>query len=161
MTTIAWKDGKIAADTMVTQSGTIIGYSPGEHGKLVKLADGGILAVAGFLGQDIVFAKWLDEGADPDRRPQWPPDTGFGALVGYADRCIVYSSLLMLPQQTDRPFTALGSGFEIALGAMAWGASALQAVELAAQFDVYTGGKITEIQCSAPFPRPDTPGTGA
>ena len=144
---------------MVTQNGTTVGNVPGVDGKLMRLADGGIVGVTGYFGQDVIFAEWMDAGAIYEHRPQFQPDTNFAALVGYADRCIVYASTLMLPQWTDMAFTALGSGFEIALGAMAFGASARQAVELAAQFDVYTGGKITEIQCSVPcadaHPRPD------
>ena len=45
--------------------------------------------------------------------------------------------------ETENDFWAVGSGEEYALGAMAMGASAAQAVEVASQFDVYTGS-VTE-----------------
>ncbi len=39
-------------------------------------------------------------------------------------------------------FYAIGSGAKVALGAMACGKSAIEAVRIAARFDPYTGGRI-------------------
>lgn len=47
------------------------------------------------------------------------------------------------PYPVDGPFFAVGSGAEIAIGAMAMGASAEQAVKIAAMYDTQTGGKVT------------------
>ena len=43
----------------------------------------------------------------------------------------------------DAEFYAFGSGDAFAMGAMAMGATAEQAVEVATRFDVYSGGPIT------------------
>jgi len=39
-------------------------------------------------------------------------------------------------------FYAIGSGAKVALGAMACGKSAIEAVRIAARYDPYTGGRI-------------------
>ena len=41
-----------------------------------------------------------------------------------------------------RAFHAIGNGYEYAFGAMAMGASAVEAVEVASQYDAFTGGEI-------------------
>ncbi len=41
------------------------------------------------------------------------------------------------------PFYAIGSGYELAMGAMAMGASAEEAVRVAIQYDIHSGGEIT------------------
>jgi ATP-dependent protease HslVU (ClpYQ) peptidase subunit len=54
----------------------------------------------------------------------------------------VYEGDLTAALVVKPPF-AIGTGRTAALGAMKAGATARQAVEIAAQIDVYTGGKIT------------------
>lgn len=49
----------------------------------------------------------------------------------------------------DAPFRALGTGSQIALGAMAAGASAIEAVTIASNFDAYTGGDISVFSLEA------------
>ena len=41
-----------------------------------------------------------------------------------------------------RAFHAIGNGYEYAFGAMAMGASAVEAIEVAIQYDAFTGGEI-------------------
>jgi ATP-dependent protease HslVU (ClpYQ) peptidase subunit len=43
-------------------------------------------------------------------------------------------------------FVAIGSGAAVALGAMAYGATAREAVRIAIEFDVYSGGEIQEVR---------------
>jgi ATP-dependent protease HslVU (ClpYQ) peptidase subunit len=50
--------------------------------------------------------------------------------------------------EVETEFIAIGSGGDLAMGAMGAGATARQAVEIAARFDCFTGGKIDEFRLS-------------
>ena len=53
-------------------------------------------------------------------------------------KCVFYTASPDYPQVVADKFFAWGSGREIALGAMAHGASAYEAVEIACDLDVYS-----------------------
>jgi ATP-dependent protease HslVU (ClpYQ) peptidase subunit len=46
----------------------------------------------------------------------------------------------------DADFIAIGSGANLAMGAMAAGASAKKAIKIATQYDIYTGGELQNAQ---------------
>lgn len=50
------------------------------------------------------------------------------------------------PSEMRAPFYADGSGWEIALGAMAAGATAEEAVHIASRYDTKTGGSVTTLR---------------
>lgn len=136
MTTIAYRDGVMAADSKVGCGTTV----RGEIQKLYRV-NGNVIGFSGALGTGLRFLRWVEAGM-PDDRPSLPHDDGFRGLLARSDGvCLTFDSDLMA-QQIDAPFHACGSGVEIALGAMAAGASAEEAVKIAAQYDVYTGGTI-------------------
>lgn len=149
MSTIAFRRGIMAADSRGT-SGDII---RGKVRKLYQLADGRVVGIAGDVGYEPEFIAWLDDGAKPENRPDFSGASSFSALVGSTEGFVVYGRELRC-QVIGADFYAIGSGNEIALGAMAMGASARRAVELACDFDVYTGGEINEITAqSRPVPK--------
>ncbi len=133
MTTIAFKDGILAADSGVFQSGRWCGSAD----KLIRASDGGMAAVAGSLVDTEVVRSALKE-----------QETGGGfdisddseALVIRPDGQVYNAFTNSRICFVDGPFHALGSGFDIAFGAMAAGASALEAVKIAAEYDVNTRG---------------------
>lgn len=68
---------------------------------------------------------------------------GFGLLVIVAGRCYEISSDFGWARTRNGIYT-IGTGDNIALGALAAGASPREAVRIAAQYDPYTGHSITK-----------------
>ncbi len=149
MTTIAYKNGVLAADSRVTDKGDIIASME----KVIRLPSGALYAEAGDDDdRDLVrlLAKVRTFNQLPSRRK----------LLNLQLDCL---ALLVLPNgelyriQIDRPdgketldweaaitpvpsgVSAVGTGKEYALGAMAAGKSAVQAVAIACKFDSRSG----------------------
>lgn len=127
----------MAADGLVVSSGTVFGRNAT---KIYRLNDGRIVGVAGRANCAKPFLTWLEEGGD---KPEIDDD--FEALVLKSDgSCTSYDSKC---RELDEELpTATGSGREIALGAMAAGASPEGAVQVACDLDTNTGGKITVLE---------------
>lgn len=129
MTVIAFKDGVLAADSLITADGVRVGYTT----KIRKI--GPVLAAgAGTMSFVQAFLDWLATGAEDD-----PPETS-----GNSEGLLIYDGrILTWNDGWDHfvtPFYAIGSGRYQALGAMAAGASAREAVEAACLSDCYSGG---------------------
>ncbi|WP_426287520.1 hypothetical protein [Luteibacter sp. E-22] len=132
MSTIAYRDGVMAADTRAY--GGRGEPSPGRKRKIHKLDDGSVVGVStATLGLSERFVAWLKGGGDPKdfddkfdlRAVLVKPD---GALY-VADDTPYFSG----PMETD--FYAIGSGACYAMGAMAMGATAEEAVRVACEHD--------------------------
>lgn len=112
---------------------------PEQATKIVKGPTGAIGAVAGSVDVNSHnFLKWVEDGCEND-----PPLPGKSQVFVLWDKTGLYefnkSGSIPVPFTS---FYAWGSGESIALGAMAAGANAVEAVNLAAKFDIYTGGKV-------------------
>jgi len=135
MTTIAYRDGIMASDTLVTGGPNRCG----EMQKSGRTADGYLWAVAGSMCLVEVFRAWA-ERREGDPYKIEDRDSNF---------------ILITPQgkvrewwgngwcESEAEFYAWGSGDSVALGAMAVGASAVEAVAAASRIDKSTGGKMT------------------
>lgn len=135
MTTFAYKDGILVADSAATCAGTYNGSTR----KIFASKKGGLVAVSGDMAANAAFKKWVEEkhcvgdipSTDASYSGLWiKPDGGvfvleFGAAV-----------------QIEAPFVAGGSGMDLAMGAMAAGASAQDAVLIATCFDTASRGPI-------------------
>jgi len=137
MTTIAYKDGVVAYDSLVTV-GRRKHLEPAKVFKWNK-------ALIGMCGADCptndVVKHWLNKLlAEPQVTKLKNSD--FELLIIPLDGRLrlLYSDGRGL--FLDKPFYAIGSGSDYAMGAMAHGASAEEAVRIAAVFDTATGGKI-------------------
>lgn len=135
MTTIATDGMTMAGDGFVTGNALIHAFS---FCKVHKLEDGRIVGCTGTSYDIAPFANWLENGGD---LPMLTDD--FEALVLISPmKCLTYNSkCLSAPQEVP---AVAGSGGAIALGAMLAGASPSQAVAIAAQRDLYSGGTIRE-----------------
>lgn len=140
MTTIAFDGRSIAAERMYVIGGTPLrGPSP----KIRRLVYKGVPAVIGTSGTleyGMALMDWLEAGLPPGREPSLPADDDDGASVLLATATGVYlfsNSLVGVPIGAVK--WATGSGANYALGAMAMGASAKKAVEVACTLDVYSG----------------------
>lgn len=141
MTTIAYRDGIMAADSLAT-GGDV---RRGEVAKLDTLADGTILGLTGSSGLAPLVCAWLAAGAKWEDRPKLPDGLTIGGLLVRPGGTVFVISTNFVLQQVTAEFHAQGSGNEIAIGAMAMGATAEQDVAVAAKFDIYTGGAITTL----------------
>ncbi len=129
MTTIAVKDGIVAADSGLSHGDLIYsGYAKIWR----KKDDGSIVGVAGDAGLSAKFQKWAAEGGE---RPVIGNSEEGSAVIVSSDGKILVVDSHNEPFRPPTAFYALGSGFELAMGAMAAGASAQRAVEIACKYD--------------------------
>ena len=140
MTTVAYKSGVLAFDSQVTDRNRVVGHMV-KGRKIGGLLIGG----AGNLALVTRFIDWIVTGASGYPPPMAGPNDAAGEGL-----IVMPCSLLITvaPSGLDHmrsPFHAIGSGADIAIGAMAQGATAEQAVRIAAALDVYTGGTITAL----------------
>lgn len=140
MSVVAYRDGVMAADSKAF--GGSYQPSPGAKTKLYRLADGSRLGVVtAVLGMGERFAAWMNAGGDPAAWGTDKPDLRAllvrpDGSVFLADDSVYFSG----PIETE--FYAIGSGSHYAMGAMALGATAGLAVEVACRFDPHCGGPI-------------------
>jgi len=140
MTTIAYKDGILASDRRLTYEGKIMSDSTQ---KIFKLNDGSIAALAGDAAAAFEYIKWLQS----DRTSSSPVDemheVDFSIMIIAKDGTVSFiENGKMEPPHKPEKYYALGSGRAAALGAMAFGATAAQAVKFAMRVDSSTGGGV-------------------
>jgi hypothetical protein len=151
MTTIAFRDGIMAADSQVTVDSEGGGARKFRCEKLyrVKVRNGrktvpALVGLAGGSYDGLAFLDWL-MGADPE-----PPtrliegEADFTALVLNKFGLFEYDKWCR-PERVLEKFYAVGSGAKAALGAMHMGASATCAVAIACKIDPYSAPPIVSM----------------
>lgn len=128
MTTIAYKDGVLAADTRVTQGDTI-------HPDASKIVSSYPGAVA-FCGHVKVIQMYRSQARKDFQKL---PDEGWEAITTGGFLIDADGAHLRIK---DGDFWAIGSGAHLALGAMAAGATPEEAVRIAARFDTGTNDDV-------------------
>lgn len=162
MTTIAYRDGILAADSASWDAN---GIYFGRTRKIHKLADGSLLAGAGSNSMLLRVVNWLNHDCDfPDVDPEKETDRFQGLLIEPGRRVFYMDQSLEQSEFVDLPFVAIGSGRELALGAMAMGATAREAVMIACQFDAHSRGPVDveampplQVCASEEKPKPQSP----
>lgn len=137
MTTIAWRDGVLAADSRATGDGGILNVR-----KMFNLPDGRVIACCGELSSAMEFVEAIRKGTVEKFRAKG----SFDAMVMLPSGSLVIYEKGRVAIPVQEKFYAMGSGGMVALGAMAMGASAEQAVKIAARYDCYTGGKVLAVK---------------
>lgn len=131
MTTVAYKDGVMAADKQMG------GYS-GIITKVYRIGD----SLVGLSGSDyaacLKVVDWLADGGDPDEKPDLGDSDIHILLVDSEGTIFLYNNNLY-PMPMEQEFFAVGSGMDYAIGAMAMGGSAADGVRVASRFDPGTG----------------------
>lgn len=148
ITTIAYKDGVIAMDSRVTGDTVIYGHTT--KGKATKDY---LAAAAGGLQEVQAFLDWVDAGYKQEDKKKFGlegREVEIQAIVVDKKKNIYFFEDRLYPFCVNAAFHALGSGTEIAMGAMAAGASAYSALKIASQYDSATGGPIKLLS----FPKP-------
>lgn len=138
MTTIATDGRSMAGDGQRAHRGTITNMAAI---KVTRLPDGSVFGRAGSVAYGDMVTEWLSTGGPA---PEYKGDAGFSALHLRTDGTLYLIGEECLPSQIEAPY-AVGSGMDIAIGAMRAGASPRRAVEIAIDCDPGTGGTITEV----------------
>jgi len=135
MTTIATDGQSMAGDGLaVDHRGTIVDHT---RPKVRRLADGRIVGASGSSFDADSWAAWVEGGKKGDCPVQ---DDRFGALILSSDG-ILWVDHKGREIATPAPI-AIGSGQDIAIGAMMAGATPGEAVNIACKRDPHSGGRI-------------------
>lgn len=137
MTVIAYRDGIIACDSLINDDGIKCGYAR----KIVAVPGDGVAAACNDLPGIHAFLDWASKGFKKKSRPIMGSNQISGAHVTAAGVAWFYDANLM-PYLCETPFFSLGSGSDIAVGAMAAGAPAIEAVRIAIAYCGTCGGPI-------------------
>jgi hypothetical protein len=157
MTTIAYRDGILAADSRLTVDH---GGGSRKHTcrKLFrkrvgegKKAHDVVIATAGESSPGMVFVDWYGSGKPvPDLFLHLGGD--FLCLVLTPSGLFEYD-VYCRGDLIEEEFYAVGSGSVAALAAMHCGKSAIEAVRVAARIDAFTGGRIVHETLNKETPR--------
>lgn len=137
MTTIAFKDGILAAD-----SRAIIGDIFVDNDKKIHESKGKYYAGSGASGEIKAFIEWKEVGVDEDDRPCVDSLSGLLVLNKNTFSCDMYDCTGEKVIEDIQGPMAIGSGMAAAMGAMYAGASAVEAVEIAKRLDINSGGNV-------------------
>ncbi len=140
MTTIAWDGRTLAADSRSASNDVVMSD---RHTKVVRV--GNVLAAAtGTAARCREFLAWVGAGmpGDPPANPHpADKDWSYWGLVIAPHGAWVFQEPGIVP--VTSPYYAMGTGRDFALGAMAVGASATEAVRAAMRHDTCSGGDVT------------------
>jgi hypothetical protein len=146
MTTIAYKDGVLAADTLATSNCLRDNYGT-KIWRVGKL----LVAASGNKACCLRFRTWVADGMEGES-PFEGADLGNGLVIAPDGNIVCWGE--NGPWPVTVPFYTLGSGYQLALGALAAGASAIEAVKIAAEYDTHTGGEVESLTLEREKPEP-------
>jgi ATP-dependent protease HslVU (ClpYQ) peptidase subunit len=123
MTTIAYRDGKMAGDSKVTYDGSF----QGNVTKVFKSSKGDLVGLCGDTSGLPAIKEWVKKGCktpipnfDGESSVMWVKPDGTAYIVEFGAAC-----------EVEGPFFAIGSGHAFAKGAMGAGCDAETAVAIA------------------------------
>lgn len=140
MTTVAYRDGVLAADTLLTWGSNRDGFG-------VKIARRGpvLAGASGCVSRAQAFVDWFKAGMtgkEPDMGDK--EDPAFGYIITPDDRFLMLGPHGWEVSRDE--YLSFGSGGDFASGAMAMGATAEEAVIVAIKHDTKSGGEITVLR---------------
>lgn len=148
MTTIAFRDGIMAADSRETidteAGGTRLRSCEKLFRKTIKVGKRREEHLLGFFGESspaLVYLDWYGSGK-PMPAMFADMDADFGCLI-YSWRGLFEVDAYCRPEKVIEKFWAVGSGAKAALGAMHAGASARKAVAIACLIDPFSAPPIS------------------
>lgn len=148
MTTIAYKAGVMAADSGSWFSNVVYRGAI----KIARGHDGSLHGISGNAADAEEYLRWVNAGmvGDPPKPAPTNREEGrsaFLALVAPSTGDVVRVwSAYGWEDHHAVPFIAIGAGAEMAIGAMAAGASAERAVEIAAEHSGYAALPVRTIR---------------
>lgn len=154
MSTIAFKNGIMAAETLCSTGGIRsyaskirrIRFCNKPNSSVYRIV---LFGVAGDITIFPFFIKWYETTkVKIDRLVKDRPERLEKADVNFLvyDTGVLYFFCETGCSVVNEPWAAIGSGQSLAIGAMEMGASAKRAVEVACKWDMYSGGEIETIK---------------
>jgi ATP-dependent protease HslVU (ClpYQ) peptidase subunit len=144
---VVWDGTYLAADRQVTRGG-----QRGQITKLLRLSNGEVLSWTGHLQNCLGMQHWYLAGAKPSEWGNYRVDTEAHAELIILSEEGLWTFSGPYGVRVEDPFVAIGSGAEYAMAALAMGATAEQAVEIASRFDNCCGLGVDVMR----FERPKT-----
>lgn len=154
-TTIAWSGTELACDSQMTR-----GHSKLWTSHKIRRSDKRQATIAA-AGDVYLIKKVMDQFMNTDqpmedvKLKRLDPASGFQALIIYDNgKALFYDDDMENPIEIEAPFS-FGSGADFALAALTEGKTAEQAIDLAKQLDIFTGGGVRVFkapQLEAPKP---------
>lgn len=141
MTTVAYRDGVVAADSRGTVGGWVL---PTREAKLFRLDDGRVAALTGgYAGATRLLAWATGDKATPQ------PEIGEARVILFSPggRVEIYEDGASYTEHAE--FMAWGSGMPAALGALHAGADAAEAVRIAGLVDTHTDTRVQIMKIEA------------
>jgi ATP-dependent protease HslVU (ClpYQ) peptidase subunit len=150
MSTVAWDGKTLAADRQRTMGGTPIAF---EKTFTMHMRGGEYhFAMTGSVQNANKFKEWVIRGMNPNLKPALTDEFSAIMVNQSADKSVsaVLYEADLIATPLERGNWAMGSGADFALGAMAMGADAVKAVEIAIELDVHSGIGITAVEVAKP-----------
>lgn len=131
MTVIVWDGEALAADKQATNSGVKRTVT-----KIRRVRDH-LIGGAGDWDACLLLMDWFEDGADQEKYPavQKDKERWAGLLVISPDGQVIKYEQEPVPMIFEDKFYTMGSGRELALGALEMGADAAKAVEVACKYE--------------------------
>lgn len=131
----------MASDSLMSDSLGIISSTKFKKIYKKQLPDGTPILVggAGDIGSIFAFVDWIDVGMDNE---DYPYDfcEHYNFIVATRSKVFSYEGYHR-PIEIEFP-TSIGSGADLALGAMANGATPQEAIKIAIKYDTGSGGRV-------------------
>lgn len=144
MTIIAWDGKTLAADKQMTWADMRSTVR-----KIRRLENGEVIGATGDSGKCLSVLDWYEQGAEPEKWPKCQTSDDYARLiVARPGKGLVYFDWLPIEQPILDPFMAFGAGRDFAMGALAMGAGAAQAVEVASRFSASCGMGVDAFEVS-------------
>ncbi len=129
---------EIAGDSRITDESTGLFF---RSKKVFLLSSGEAVGISGSIPDAMKFLEWYESGCDGENHPDFTSEK-FDALVLDKNGSLFSWDSHLVPSRIEDEFFAIGSGALAAMGAMHMGATATQAVLVAAKLDRNTDEKV-------------------
>jgi hypothetical protein len=142
MSIIVWDGKSIAADKQATNNGF-------RHTTTkLRRSLGLVLAYTGDQDSAEAMVHWFEMGADVEKYPAFQNDEKrWARLIIVSEHNVIVYERTPHPLNIEDAFMAWGAGRDYAIGALACGKSAREAVEITCRFDISCGMGVSEILC--------------
>lgn len=145
MTVIAWDGTSLAADKQCT-----MGYLKYEVTKIFRIDENRVVAFAGNQSECLMLLDWYRKGEDPTTWPSFQKKDNYSRIISAEYGVLYYREENPVKIRFEGKNIAFGSGNECAMGAMAAGATAKEAVEIANIISEGCGFGVDSFDCK-PF----------
>lgn len=142
MTVIAWDGKTLAADRQTTRNNVSF-----DSQKLFVIDDNCAVATYGYRDEGLSLVEWFKCGEKKEDWPEFQKGDNWAGLVVIRDGKVYEYQQTPNPQPVWANKIAWGAGADVAMGAMAMGADAVKAVEIASQICPSCGFGIDSFTC--------------